>query len=88
MHTRSARYAGSVTCPALSSATIRGIVPSLDALDQAYRNGLRYVVVSQGVNAPVSKPFADAGWKVQPLGSYWQLAVAPRAGRAAVCRAE
>jgi hypothetical protein len=60
---------------------------SLDALDEAYRNGLRYVVVSTGVNAPVSRAFAAAGWKVRLIGSYWQLAVAPKTGRAAVCRA-
>lgn len=62
-------------------------LPSLDALGQAYRDGLRYVVVSTGVNAPVSRTFAAAGWKVRPVGSYWQLAVAPRTSRAAVCRA-
>jgi hypothetical protein len=61
-------------------------LPSLDALARADRDGVRYVVVSTGVNAPVSKPFAQAGWKVRPLGTYWQLAVAPPAGRAAVCR--
>jgi hypothetical protein len=62
-------------------------LPSLDALGQAYRDGLRYVVVSTGVNAPVSRTFAAAGWKVRLVGSYWQLAVAPRRGGAAVCRA-
>jgi hypothetical protein len=59
---------------------------SLDALREAYRDGLRYVVVSTGANAPVAKTFAAARWKVRLLGSYWQLAVAPRAGRSAVCR--
>jgi Glycosyltransferase family 87 len=62
-------------------------LPSLDALDQAYRNGLRYVVVSTGANAPVSRMFAAAGWRIRPIGSYWQLAVAPGAGPAAVCQA-
>jgi hypothetical protein len=62
-------------------------LPSLDALGQAYRHGLRYVVVSTGVNAPVSRTFAVAGWRVRLLGSYWQLAVAPGTRRAAVCRA-
>ena len=60
---------------------------SLDALREAHGDGLRYVVVSTGANAPVAKAFAAAGWKVRLLGSYWQLAVAPRAGRTAVCRA-
>ena len=59
-------------------------LPSLDALGSAYRRGLRYVVVSTGVNAPVAKPFSDAGWSVEPLGSYWQLAVAPSARRGSV----
>jgi hypothetical protein len=59
-------------------------LPSLDALRTAVRNDLGYVVVSTGVNAPVGKLFAQAGWRIRPLGSYWQLAVAPRA---AVCRA-
>jgi len=62
-------------------------LPSLDALREAYRNGLRYVVVSTGANAPVARSFAAAGWKVRLLGSYWQLAEAPHAGGAAVCRA-
>jgi hypothetical protein len=58
-------------------------LPSLDAVGGAVRNDLGYVVVSTGVNAPVARQFAHAGWKIRPLGSYWQLAVAPRA---AVCR--
>jgi hypothetical protein len=62
-------------------------LPSLDALSRAIRDDLPYVVVSTGVNAPVARTFAQAGWNVHPLGSYWQLAVAPRAGRAAVCHA-
>ena len=59
-------------------------LPSLDALGGAARNGLRYVVVSTGVNAPVAQQFARVGWQIRPLGSYWQLAVAPHP---AVCRA-
>jgi hypothetical protein len=55
-------------------------LPSLSALRSAYRQGLEYVVISTGVNAPVSKQFADARWTVKPLGTYWQLAQAP-AGR-------
>jgi Glycosyltransferase family 87 len=59
-------------------------LPSLDALRGAIRNDLDYVVVSTGVNAPVTQQFTEAGWRIGPLGSYWQLAVAPRP---AVCRA-
>jgi hypothetical protein len=61
-------------------------LPSLDALGTARRSGLRYVVVSTGANAPVAHSFSAAGWHVQPLGSYWQLAVAPPAARSDVCR--
>lgn len=71
--------------PALRRRVV--FLPSLDALREAYRNGLAYVIVSTGANAPVSQTFAAAGWSVQRLGRYWQLAVAPRPGRAAVCRA-
>jgi hypothetical protein len=60
-------------------------LPSLNAVGQAFRSGTRYVVVSTGVNAPVAKSFEQAGWKIRPLGSYWQLAVAPGAGRPPVC---
>jgi hypothetical protein len=59
---------------------------SLDAVGQAARAGARYVVVSTGVNAPVAKAFEQAGWSIHPLGSYWQLAVAPSSDRAPVCR--
>jgi hypothetical protein len=55
-------------------------LPSLAALKTAYSHDLAYVVISTGVNAPVSKQFSDGGWTVKPLGTYWQLAVAP-AGR-------
>jgi Glycosyltransferase family 87 len=61
-------------------------LPSLDAVVQAYRSGPRYVVISTGVNAPVAKAFEEAHWRVEPLGSYWQLAVAPGTDRAPVCR--
>jgi hypothetical protein len=59
-------------------------LPSLDALGAAVHNDLGFVVVSTGVNAPVAQQFGQAGWRIHPLGSYWQLAVAPHA---AVCRA-
>jgi hypothetical protein len=58
-------------------------LPSLDAVGDSVRNDLRYVVVSTGVNAPVAQQFGHAGWRIRPLGSYWQLAVAPGP---AVCR--
>jgi hypothetical protein len=53
-------------------------LPSLSALATAYRENVRYVVVSTGVNAPVAKAFTAAGWTRRPLGTYWQLVVAPR----------
>ena len=62
-------------------------LPSLDAVAQAYRTGSRYVIVSTGANAPVAGAFEQAGWKVRPLGRYWQLAVAPTEARSPVCRA-
>ena len=49
-------------------------LPSLTAVQAAIRDDLSYVVVSTGVNAPVAAAFAEAGWRVDPLGSYWQLA--------------
>ena len=61
-------------------------LPSLAAVDEAYRNELSYVVVSTGANAQVAQAFAQAGWAVRPLGSYWQLAVAPHTAAAPVCR--
>jgi hypothetical protein len=59
-------------------------LPSLTALTSAYASDLGYVVISTGVNAPVSKQFADDGWAVKPLGTYWQLAVAPAGRRVTV----
>jgi hypothetical protein len=59
-------------------------LPSLTALKSAYSGDLGYVVISTGVNAPVSKQFADDGWAVKPLGTYWQLAVAPAGRRVTV----
>ena len=52
-------------------------LPSLTALATAYRENLRYVVVSTGANAPVATYFGAAGWKLVPLAHYWTLAVAP-----------
>jgi hypothetical protein len=52
-------------------------LPSLAALQSAYADGLEYVVVSTGVNAPVSSQFEAAGWRLRPLGTYWTLGIAP-----------
>ncbi len=52
-------------------------LPSLQALETAVREHLGYVVISTGANAPVADQFRAAGWKVEPLGVYWMLAVAP-----------
>ncbi|HZO96775.1 MAG TPA: hypothetical protein VFB42_05335 [Gaiellaceae bacterium] len=54
-------------------------LPALDALPQAYRDGVFYVVVSVAADAPSADQFASVGWTVRPLGSYWLLAVAPHA---------
>ena len=49
-------------------------LPSLAALQTAVAENLSYVVISTGVNAPVADQFKAAGWRVGPLGPYWQLA--------------
>jgi hypothetical protein len=59
-------------------------LPSLTALKSAYTRDLAYVVISTGVNAPVSKQFSDDSWAIKPLGAYWQLAAAPAGRRATV----
>jgi hypothetical protein len=61
-------------------------LPSLTALATAYRDNLRYVVISTGANAPVANQFTGAGWSVEPLGVHWRLALAPHV-RAGGCRA-
>jgi hypothetical protein len=45
----------------------------------AQREGLFYVVVSNGVNRYAAQQFRDAGWKLRLLGSYWILASEPDA---------
>jgi hypothetical protein len=62
-------------------------LPSLTALKGAYSRDLEYVVISTGVNAPVSKQFSDDGWAVKPLGAYWRLAIAPAGRRVTVLTA-
>jgi hypothetical protein len=51
-------------------------LPSLKALETAYRDNVRYVVISTGVNKPIAKQFTNPNWTVKPLGGYWQLATA------------
>jgi hypothetical protein len=53
---------------------------SENPVTDALQRGLFYVVVSTGTNAPVADVFKSAGWRIQPLGTYWQLATAPHAG--------
>jgi hypothetical protein len=55
-------------------------LPVADALDQAYRRGLSYVVVSRGQNRWAAGSFRQRGWPITSLGGYWLLAVAPHAG--------
>jgi hypothetical protein len=55
-------------------------LPVADALDQAYRRSLSYVVVSTGPDRWAAGSFRQRGWRIRPLGSYWLLAVAPHAG--------
>jgi hypothetical protein len=33
-------------------------------------------VISTGANAPVANVFRSAGWRLEALGDYWNLAVA------------
>jgi Glycosyltransferase family 87 len=55
-------------------------LPVADALDQAYRRSLSYVVVSRGQNRWAAGSFRQHGWGISSLGGYWLLAVAPHAG--------
>jgi len=55
-------------------------LPVSTALTDAYRHFLSYVVVSTGPNRWAAGTFRGARWRVEPLGSYWLLAVAPHAG--------
>jgi len=54
-------------------------LPVADALDQAYRRSLSYVVVSTGPDRWAAGSFRQHGWRIRPLGGYWLLAVAPHA---------
>ena len=48
-----------------------------DAVEPAVRDGLFYVVISTGADAPVADAFRAAGWRIEPLGTYWLLASDP-----------
>lgn len=61
-------------------------LPVAGALTDAYRQYLSYVVVSTGPDRWAAGTFRRGRWKVEPLGSYWLLAVAPHAGDGA-CKA-
>jgi hypothetical protein len=60
-------------------------LPSLTALETAEADGLHDVVISNGANAPVAQQFSAAGWKVEPLATWWILAVSPRASSPTTC---
>jgi hypothetical protein len=49
-------------------------------VDDALRAGLFYVVISTGTDRTAADVFRNAGWRIQPLGSYWLLASEPGAG--------
>jgi hypothetical protein len=55
-------------------------LPVADAVPEAYRRFLSYVVISTGENRWAAGSFRRQGWHVEPLGSYWLLAVARHAG--------
>jgi hypothetical protein len=50
------------------------------ALAGAFGNRIYYVVISTGDNRWAADTYRKAGWKVEPLGSYWLLAISPGAG--------
>jgi hypothetical protein len=45
----------------------------------AQREGLFYVVISNGGNRYAYEQFHDAGWRTRLLGKYWILASVPSA---------
>lgn len=61
-------------------------LPVWTALTEAYRHYLTYVVVSTGPDRWAAGSFRRGRWKVEPLGSYWLLAVAPPV-RGGTCKA-
>jgi hypothetical protein len=42
---------------------------------EARAAGLPFVVI--GEQPGIAEAFIDAGWRLQPLGIYWTLAIAP-----------
>jgi hypothetical protein len=57
-------------------------LPPDDALNEALRKGLWYVVLSKSYYTSLPGDFEAAGWKIRPLGSYWVLASHPGGGDA------
>jgi len=55
-------------------------LPVAQALPEAYRHLLSYVVITNGTNGWAAGTFRRGGWRLERLGSYWRLAVAPHAG--------
>jgi hypothetical protein len=57
-------------------------LPPQDALIEAYRRHLFYVVVGTRVDTDAVQELAHAGWKLRFPGPYWQLLVSPARGAA------
>ncbi len=55
-------------------------LPTVGAVDPALLDGVFYVVINVDSDARTADQFRQAGWKILPLGRYWLLARAPRAG--------
>ena len=55
-------------------------LPVADAVLEAYRHLLSYVVISTGPNRWAAGEFRKNGWTIRSLGGYWLLARAPHAG--------
>jgi hypothetical protein len=62
-------------------------LPVADDLQAAVHDRLSYVVISQApvLGYPATQVFANAGWKVEELGKYWLLVIAPGADGASGC---
>ena len=54
-------------------------LPVADAVLEAYRHLLSYVVISTGPNRWSAGEFRKNGWTIRSLGGYWLLASAPHA---------